>query len=221
MKIRTRVWLLILAASVSSLAGPHIHPKLRTNEKTVRTVVLMPVRAEYAKSGVRGTHGDLKVADEVAREVTGLVRKHLQARGLTVRELASADETATQIADLQIMYDGVEDQLKNRSKEVDKGRMTLGDEIAKTKLLHDADAVVFVRARTSENTKGKNFLMGGLAGMYVLSGGVVRPSVSVVDSLSGEVLFHLSSKQGIVRDKMDKYLRDSFKKFPSGNEWVK
>jgi hypothetical protein len=193
--------LAVLFACWPSAAAPqHLHPKLKSKELSVSRVAVLPVRAEVAKSGVKGGESMLQESEALALDLHQAVTRVLGAHGFTVVEDpvttaesgTGAEESANArreaVASLQSRFDALAPQLLSKPKDVTKGRFSMGDEI--NALVSDrVEALVFVRGNGVVFTKGKRFLQGGLLGMAAGPKGQFRCDVVIVDARSGDVLF--------------------------------
>jgi len=176
-------------AAASRSSGTQIHPKVKSKEKTIRQVLLLPAQVEIQRSGMKGGEGMLKESEDVSLKILDAVGKALKDRGFQVADkppAAAGDEAQYSLASLQKRYDAVAVQLHKRMKDVSKGRFTLGDEVANYGPAAATDSVLFVRGQGTQLTGGKKAFGILVAGAKAST---MRCYVTLVDSKSGEVLF--------------------------------
>lgn len=191
------VQLVLLIAFVlgSSTVGltQRLHPKLKKKEKTLQSVLLIPAKITISKDTVKGGESMIAESEALEKATQKLVFDALKAKGFNVVDSqlpsdasSNNEETRYAIADIQGKYDQLHTQVQRKAKDVEKGRFTLGEDVAKIHTLNPVDALVFVRGVGSVKTAGKAWL-GALAGR----GGVsfLTLSFGVVDAQTGEVLY--------------------------------
>ncbi len=203
-----------------ALCKEALHPKIRSREAPIHRIVVLPVKVDISKQGVKGAEGQGKEEEFSATEFTSAVSAALNAVGMQVQtpyseeSLRDNNDLKYAIADVQTKFDQIAPQLFKREKDVEKGRFSLGDTVAVLNAKGDADAFVFVRAAGTKQTKGKAFMTGGVLGM-ALSGAIVfRSHIAVVDAKSGDVLFMSDFlTRGVPKDSS---LEKSFRKLVAG-----
>jgi hypothetical protein len=191
MKNQVGGFLIAFALALPAGAKEYVHPKIKSKEKTVRTAAVLPARVEFQKSGLKGAEGMIRESDVVAEGLTKAVINALSRRGVTAQAAPAVSPAADSeqrygVADLQSRFDTLLPQLLRSSKDVTKGRFSLGDEVGGT-AIESADALVFIRAQGIQQTKARAFVFGGLAGMMARTS--IQCQISVVDAKTGEVLF--------------------------------
>ena len=100
--------------------------------------------------------------------------------------MAKDSELRYVVDDLQKQYDSQIHLMMKKSKDVRKGRYTMGDSVAKLPAGEKADALLFVRAEGQVLTNGKK-AFGWLVTGQVWD--MVQVTLGVVDSKTGEVLY--------------------------------
>jgi hypothetical protein len=210
---------LVLLFFASVQASDFVHPRLKSKEASIKSVVLLPPIVEESKRGVKGVEGMAKQADTAGTEMASGVSVALANRGVSVDNpftedaLKGNDELKYALADIQKRFDDVAAQLFKHDKDVRKGRFTLGDSVAVLNTKGTADALVIVRATGSTETKGKAFLSGGgLLGVAMAGTPVFQSRVALVDAKNGDILFlgdYLS--RGLPHEKT---YENSFKNIP-------
>jgi hypothetical protein len=185
--------LILLAASAQ--ASDFVHPKLKANEANIQSVVILPPTVQESQTGVRGTAGMGKAADDAAAYMASAVSTALTNRGLKVSNpftedtLKGSDELRYALADIQKRFDDVSTQLFKKHKDVRKGRFTLGDMVAVLDAKGTTDALVIIRAIGHRKTKTKAFMTGGLLEMAMSNKATFQSRVALVDAKSGDILF--------------------------------
>jgi len=193
MKVRVLATSVLLLFLTPSLVAQFEHPDLKSGKKQVRTLVLMPVQAEVTKVGMKGSEPMMQESRETEQALAPVVAKVLQDLGYKV-DLDSLAPTALEkdpdlryvVDDLQKKFDEELKQMTRKSKDVRKGRFTLGDEVAKLPAGEKVDALLFVRAEGEVLTGGKK-TFGWLVTGAVFD--VVMMHFGVVDSRTGDVLY--------------------------------
>jgi hypothetical protein len=186
---------LVMLFFVSVQASDFVHPRLKSKEANIKSVVLLPPIVEESKRGVKGVEGMAKEADTAGTEMASGVSVALTNRGVSVDNpftddaLKGNDELKYALADVQKRFDEVAAQLFKHDKDVRKGRFTLGDSVAVLNTKGTADALVIVRSTGSQETKGKSFMTGGLLGMALSGTPVFQSRVALVDAKNGDILF--------------------------------
>lgn len=185
------VFVALLAAPL--VAAEYAHPRLRSGEKLIHSVALLRPAVSYEKSGVLGSESNLKIENGLEEEIQAALVRALEANGFQVRSFANEQATGDSrqaIGSLQLLFDQGTVQLNKHAKDVRNGRYSIGERVSESTITQGTDAVVFVRARAVEATKGNRFMHGGLLGMALLGGVQVTARVSLVDSSNGDVLFY-------------------------------
>lgn len=173
--------------------GQFEHPDLKSGKIQVSSIVLMPVRAEITKVGMKGAEPMEAESREVEKTLTPVVAEALRKMGCTVRDTAfnpdafeKDAELRYTVDDLQKQFDTALGQMTKKSKDVRKGRFTIGDSVAKLPAGADADSLLFVRATGQVLTGGKKAL-GWLVTGQVWD--VVQMQLGLIDAKTGDVLY--------------------------------
>ena len=170
-----------------------LHPKLKKQEKVVKTILLVPPMISITKDTVKGGEGMLKESEMIETASRKLVIDALRAKGITVIDAELAPEALSKneelkyvLADVQSKYDQMHLKVLGKRNDVEKGRFTLGDQVGKVTTTKEVDALVFVRGNGVVVTAGKAFL-GALAGGR--SGSSLFLTIGIVDIQTGDVLY--------------------------------
>jgi hypothetical protein len=180
-----------LPSVVSAQYQPH---NLRTGEKTVKNVLILPPETTVTKSGMKGAETLVAESQALGAGLAYIVGEVLSERGCNVLPDPFRSDAMDQnadlkyaLSDLQSRYDKIQVLLVKKPKDVRAGRFSLGDEVANFSPGAAADGLVFVRARGYVPTTGlKTFVV--LTGMGVMYSHVWL-DISVVDAQTGTILY--------------------------------
>ena len=197
------------------------HPDLKGGKTVVKTTMILPPNVKIIKLGVKGseemTDESRLIENALPSLITGVLQEHqctVNDKALAADALQKDPELNYAVADLQKRFDELFHQLEKKTKDVRKGRFTIGDEVAKLNPGGAIDALVFVRGYGQVNTGGKVFL-NALAGAAAYNASVYH--IVVVDARSGTVLYYGVARAGNPAKSPDnsrKSIRKSFKEFP-------
>jgi hypothetical protein len=184
--------LIVLVLGETRLAQ-ELHPKLRSGEKIIRTILVLPPKVEIVRQSVKGTESMIKESEELEEVVLRLVSKILNEKKInlspspfTPQALEANNELKYALADIQSRYDQLLPKMRKNSKDVAKARFSLGDEVVKLNPDGSADALLFIRANGVQPTPGR-LILGTLSLRPTFP--IVPVSIGIVDSHTGEVLF--------------------------------
>jgi hypothetical protein len=209
-----------LVSAGSLLAVDFVHPRLKQKETMIQSVVMLPPIVDMTQTGVKGSQGMGKEAEDTVANFTSGVSSALVDRGIKVetpfseQALQGNEELRYAVADVQKRFDEIATQLYNKHKDVRKGRFSLGDSVAVLNTTGAVDALVIVRATGQKATKSKAFMTGGLLGMALSGNAVFQSRVAFVDAKNGDILFlgdYIS--RGLPKDKT---YEKSFQNIPAG-----
>lgn len=169
------------------------HPDLKSGKKHVGSLVLMPVHANIVKVGMKGGEPMVAESREVEQklapvivEVLGKLGCKVDAQSLAPEPLSKDADLRYAVDDLQKQFDTVMEQMVRKSKDVRKGRFTIGDSVTKLPAGEHVDALLFVRASGEVLTGGKKAFGWLVAGEKF---DVVQMHIGVVDAKIGDVLY--------------------------------
>jgi hypothetical protein len=216
--------MLILAGGLGShsIRAQFLHPKIKSKETTIRTVVVLPAKVNVVRDSMKGPEGMAAESDELSARVVQMVAEVLskQKQVTTVPPSATGSaepdtEQKYNVADFQTKFDELLPKIMKKRSDVKKGRFSMGDEVLNLNLAKSADAVVFIRG------EGKK-LTGGKTAFTLLVGGVpayLRLQIGVVDTRNGDVLIYTDpifpGDPTTAVDRLRKALEKSFKKLPA------
>lgn len=221
------VCLVFICGAPAPVAAQTLHPKLASGKTKIRRVVILPPKVEFVRQSVKGSESMMKESEEISTALvatlTGIFKEKRIAvvdSAMTPQKLADDEKIKYAVADVQQRYDALLPKMLKKTKDINKGRFTLGDEVSSLLAVDDdIDALIFIRAQGIKPTKGKSIVgLLQLAPSFPL----VFANIGVVDARTGEVL--LLAKPIAVGDatgNADKVLRKpltkSLKKLPSVN----
>ncbi len=220
-----KVFLSILVLAAVTAWGQFEHPDFKSGKKHINSVVLMPVQADITRVSMKGPEPMVEESRRVEKELTPVISQVLKKLGCSVNDSAATAEALGNdpelkyvIDDLQKQFDATMGQMVKKSKDVRKGRFSLGDSVTKLPAGENVDAILFVRASGQVLTGGKKafgLLIGGPA--YDMVG----IDVGVVDSKSGDVLYFAKPfmLKNLAKDPADARsgIEKSFKNFVKAN----
>jgi hypothetical protein len=224
MTARSIVLVLVLVVSGSQqVHAQFIHPKIKSKETTIRTVVVLPAKVNVVRDSMKGPEGMAAESDELSVRVEKMVAEVLsqQKHVTTVPTTAAAvstDGDAQQkynVADFQSKFDELLPKIMKKRSDVKKGRFSMGDEVLNLNLEKGTDAVVFIRGQGKKLTSGKTamrWLVGGVVPAFL------QLQIGIVDARNGEVLLytdpHFSGDPTTAVNRLRKALANGFKKLP-------
>jgi hypothetical protein len=205
------LWLAVIPGVVE--ASEHFHPKIKSGEIKIRSVMVLPVKAEVMKIGVSGTTQQPEQVGLLRDDATNALTKALVSRGLRLYDCPYTDaalrddqELRARLADFESRYADLSVHLTRKPKDVEQGRYSLGDRVIELVPDTDADALVIVRASAYEKTGGMKLLTSSLG-----QGRHTDVTITLVDARSGEVLAHFQVGAG---RNLDKAVAKAMQKLP-------
>lgn len=204
------------------------HPDLKSGKRHVSSMLLLPLQVEITRVSMKGPEPMIEQSREVEKSLAPVVSEVMHNLGctvddttITVKTLADDTELRYVVDDLQKQFDATTNEMVRKSKDVRKGRFSLGDNVAKLPQGEKVDALVFVRASGQVLTGGKK------AFGYLIGGGVydtVQILIGVVDAKNGDVLYFSKPLmlKNLAKDPADtkKGMEKSFKNFMKANTVV-
>ncbi|HSE24171.1 MAG TPA: hypothetical protein VLB68_21060, partial [Pyrinomonadaceae bacterium] len=192
---RLRALILVLATLLltgftsTSINAQFLHPKIKSKETTVHTVVVFPAKVNVVRDSMKGPEGMAAESDELSARVEKVIAEVL-SKQKQVATLAPPTQGAGQgdaqpnynVADFQTKFDDLLPKIMKKRSDVKKGRFTMGDEVLNLNLHKEADAVVFIRGSGQKLTSGKTafrLLVGGGPPAYLML------QIGIVDARNG------------------------------------
>lgn len=223
MSSRSMMLVLVVLLTVSgshSVRAQFLHPKIKSKETTIRSVVVLPAKVNVVRDSMKGPEGMAAESDELSARVETMLAEVLlkQKQVKTVPATAPSAEADPQqkynVADFQAKFDDLLPKILKKRSDVKKGRFSMGDEVLNLNLDKGVDAVVFIRGEGKKLSSGKKTFT-------VLVGGVpayLRLQIGIVDARNGEVLLYtdpmLMGDPTTAVDRLRKALEKGFKKLP-------
>jgi hypothetical protein len=202
-----------------------LHPKIKSKETTIRTIVVLPAKVNVVRDSMKGPEGMAAESEELSARVEKTVAEVLakQKNVTTVTPpKAASDQGGAQpnynVADFQTKFDDLLPKIMKKRSDVKKGRFTMGDEVLNLNLDKGTDAIVFIRGDGKKLTGGKtafNLLVGGTPAY-------LRLQIGIVDARTGDVLVYSDPVFGgdptTAIDRLRKAIEKNFKKIPAANK---
>lgn len=82
---RNLAWLFLLWP-LDCPAEEFLHPKLRSRERTVSTVLIVPPKMSYSRSGLKGSESLPQEGENLGAEISYAVSRDLKSKGVTIPE---------------------------------------------------------------------------------------------------------------------------------------
>ena len=213
---------LLLASFTSPIHGQFLHPKIKSKETTIRTVVVLPAKVNVVRDSMKGPEGMAAESDELSARVEKIITEVLskQKNVTTLSPLTAASgqgdsQPNYNVADFQTKFNDLLPKIMKKRSDVKKGRFTMGDEVLNLNLEKSTDAIVFIRG------EGKK-LTGGKTAFTLLVGGApayLKLQIGIVDARNGDVLLYTDPIFGgdptTAVDRLRKALEKGFKKLPA------
>ena len=217
--------LFTLALLTVSAQAQFEHPDLKSGKRHVSSMLLMPLQVEITKVSMKGPEPMIEQSREVETSLAPVIGEVIHNLGCTVDDTSVTVKTMKEdpdlkyaVDDLQKQFDATTSEMVRKSKDVRKGRFSLGDNVAKLPQGEKVDALVFVRASGQVLTGGKKafgMLIGGAAF------DMVQILIGVVDAKNGDVLYFSKPVmlKNLAKDPADtkKGMEKSFKNFMKAN----
>src|SRR6185503_17280359 len=172
MSVRSVVLVVLLIVSGSKqVHAQFIHPKIKSKETTIRTIVVLPAKVNVVRDSMKGPEGMAAESDELSLRVEKMVaevlskKKNVTTLSTTPASAEGDPQQKYNVADFQTKFDDLLPKIMKKRSDVKKGRFSMGDEVLNLNLEKGADAVVFIRG------EGKK-LSGGKTAFTLLVGGV-------------------------------------------------
>lgn len=218
------VVVLLTVSGSQQVQAQFIHPKIKSNETTIRRVIVMPAKVTVVRDSMKGPEGMAAESDELSLRVEKMVAEVLadkkKVTTLTAPAPAaspSADGDSEQkynVADFQTKFDDLLPKIMKKRSDVKKARFTMGDEVLNLNLDKGADAIIFIRGEGKKLTSGKTafrMLVGGMPAY-------LRLMIGIIDARNGEVLLYTDpifpGDPTTAIDRLRKALEKGFKKLP-------
>lgn len=214
-----RVMLGLAAAilvSAAVTAAQYENNDLKAGKVRVQTVLILAPEVNLDKTGFKSTdpmfEASRSIEAQLAAAITGILKDHgydVVADPFTPDALAADADLKYALADVQKQFDSLNDLMQEKSKDVRKGRFTMGDAVNKINPGGAADVLVFTRANGRQIT-------GSMVAVGVLTGFGAAPyfsaQIGIVDAHTGNVLFYGKT---FANQYHEQDVKEIFKKFPT------
>lgn len=226
LKMQTMMFALVVLLAVSgsqAVRAQFIHPKIKSKEITIRSIVVLPAKVNVVRDSMKGPEGMAAESDDLSKRVETTLAEVLSKKKRVTTVSATAESTGStdgdsqqkyNVADFQTKFDALLPNIAKKRSDVKKGRFTMGDEVLNLNLDKSVDAVVFIRGEGQKLTSGKTafrMLVGGVPAY-------LRLQIGVVDARTGDVLLYtdpvLMGDPTTAVDRLRKALEKGFKKLP-------
>ena len=184
--------LLLVSFTSQSISAQYLHPKIKSKEITIRSVVVLPAKVNVVRDSMKGPEGMAAESDDLSVRVSETVsevlskQKHVTTVSPSTPTGESVSEQNYSVADFQSKFDDLLPKIMKKRSDVKTGRFSMGDEVLNLNLEESTDAIVFIRG------EGKK-LTGGKTAFTVLVGGVpayLKLQIGIVDAKNGDVLLY-------------------------------
>ncbi len=213
---------LLLIGFTSPIHAQFLHPKIKSKETTIRTVVVLPAKVNVVRDSMKGPEGMAAESGELSARVEKIIAEVLsKEKNVTTLSPPTAasgrgdSQPNYNVADFQTKFDDLLPKIMKKRSDVKKGRFTMGDEVLNLNLEKSTDAIVFIRGEGKKLTGGKTaftLLVGGMPAY-------LRLQVGIVDARNGDVLLYTDPIFGgdptTAVDRLRKALEKGFKKLPT------
>ena len=214
--------LVVVFAASHQVQAQFIHPKIKSKETTIRSIVVLPAKVNVVRDSMKGPEGMAAESDELSLRVESMLaevlskKKHITALPAKAQAVeGDAQQQQYNVADFQTKFDDLLPKIMKKRSDVKKGRFSMGDEVLNLNLDKGADAIVFIRGEGKKLTSGKTafrLLVGGGPPAYL------RLHIGIIDARSGEVLLYTDpifmGDPTTAVDRLRKALEKGFKKLP-------
>jgi hypothetical protein len=214
------VVVLLTMSGSHSVRAQFLHPKIKSKETTIRSVVVMPAKVNVIRDSMKGPEGMAAESDDLSARVQTMLaevllkQKHVKTLPATAPSTEGDPQQKYNVADFQTKFDDLLPKIMKKRSDVKKGRFSMGDEVLNLNLDKGTDAVVFIRGEGKKLSSGKTaftLLVGGVPAY-------LRLQIGIVDARNGEVLLYtdpiLVGDPTTAVDRLRKALEKGFKKLP-------
>lgn len=216
--IFTLTTLCLLGFAAQSTPAQFIHPKIKSKQTTIHTIVILPAKVSIVRDSMKGPEGMAAESEEVGARVEKTISEVFsKEKHVTTQNLPTAGDGQSNfnIADFQTKFDDLLPKIMKKRSDVKQGRFSMGDEVLNLGLDKSTDAIVFIRGDGKKLTSGKTafrMLVGGMPAY-------LRLQIGIVDARTGEVLVYtdpiFAGDPTTAVDRLRKSLEKGFKKIPA------
>ena len=225
--MRTYLAFLLFFSSVltcQQAQAQYLHPKIKEKTVTVRSAVILPAKVELTKQSAKGSEMMVAESEDASSRVLDAVGQVLQEKKINLvsspfdqKSEPLAEDRKYTLANIQGRYDALLPKLVDKSKDIKKGRFSLGDEVMLLNVDKSADALIFIRGQGRVFTKGKTAF--SLLNPFSFDFPFLFITVGIVDVHTGEILVFTKpvSATKVLKDpkSLNKLIKKSLKKLPA------
>lgn len=196
-------WPVVLALFASGCSDPvRARPEFAAGAP-YKTVAVLPPEVSIDKSKLSGDEALVAEALRIEDRIFDIVGRNLASKGYSVKLTLSAaaleesPDMRHAVADLQSKHNGLLELMSRDRRGVERGRFTLGPDVAAVGETAGADLLVFVRASGVIFTTSKKVteaVVGALLGVRGVSQDTLAIFISVVDAKDGRVMATVSDQ---------------------------
>jgi len=114
----------------------YLHPKIKEKKVTVHSAVILPPKVELTKASAKGSEMMVAESADASTRVLDAVGQVLQEKKISLvsspydqKSEPLAEDRKYTLANIQGRYDALLPKLVDKSKDIKKGRFSLGDEV--------------------------------------------------------------------------------------------
>ena len=180
----------------AQVCAQKLNPKI-AKQHQINRIVILPAKVSIVKVGIKGTEPMEKETAAAKPLFEKAIANVLQEKKFAVLEgefkpeaLEGNEKMKYALADLQTNFDELNMKIFKKTKDIEKGRFSLGDQVLLVNQDDQADAFVFIRAAGHQATKGKKAfaLLTLNAAAAMMAFPMCNIQMTLVDARSGEVL---------------------------------
>jgi len=186
-----------LLVCIASPAWSAIATKTNSNPRStpIWNICVLPADATLTRIGLKGGESLPKESEEWAERLDNTLKHAIEEAGgkvtgdVSVDQLQRDDEARQSVVRLKQKFASISVQLRKKPGGVEKGRYSLGDEVALVPCARQADSLAFVNAHGTASTGGRkafNVLVSGAAG-YLMARARYDIWIALVDAKNGQV----------------------------------
>ena len=117
----------------ANVNAQYLNPKVKDKQVTIRSAALLPAKVDITKESAKGAELMVAESADISVKVMEAVKDALQEKQISIApnsfETAAMDETRKYtLADIQTRYDALLPNLVNKSKDIKKERLTIGED---------------------------------------------------------------------------------------------
>lgn len=198
MKSKIATVVALMLAYCGLLPARAQHRDLKSGKKQLHSIALMPIQVELNRMSMKGVEPMMAEAQQaelpLKLEIQAVLRDlgyELDMDFLSTEGVVGDAEQRYAVDNLQKKFDAEMQVMRRKSKDVRKGRFSLGDEVARLAVREKTDALLFARVRGKVLTENKRAFGAFVAGT---TNDTVMMDFGLVDARTGLVLYFAKAK---------------------------